>query len=140
MEEYLIEFERDSFDEAAPVIGEDKNRNKKIKLQITSSKTKSEHGLRIKVNCVSDKPLDYPVNRATGEVEILKDCKDKKEAKKYLKLITSFSNYAFDYIIKFYNSGKSEDSDKIEEIGKAFNKLSKEERRAAYEGKLKYEE
>ena len=125
MEEYFVELDGNSFSESSPVIGEDKNRNKTIKLNILSDKATTRHGLRIKVNCDSDKPLDYPVNRSTGDVSISNDCKYPKEARKYLKLVTSFSNYAFDYIVKYYNSGKSADSEKIEEIGEVFNKLSK---------------
>lgn len=141
MEETSIEMMRNSFDEAGFDIYNSDKKNT-VKFNVSSKKNTMKHGPRIKVYLPNKTELNFPVNQTTGEVSILDNTKQKypKESKDYLRLVTSYSNYAFKYIMKYYNDPTNKNADLMEDAAKSFSNLSKADRRKAYNGELKYED
>ena len=111
--------------------------DKKVKVNFTSEKTKSGHRMRLKLEQRGLPNIVYIVDENSGKISTNHESfsKNKVEANKYLKLFESFTKYSIDVMKRTYETG---DFTEIKKAEAAFNKLTKAQRRKAYNGELKY--
>ena len=136
-------FEDDILNEENLLISDNKHKGKINLMDRTST---SSHYLRLKLEISEGSSnynsIVYLINNKTGDARVDNDDGNmsKKELRlgnDYLKLVNSYSKYAIKQINDYYLN-PVDNKQILRDTAKAFNKLSKEERKAAYEGTKKY--